>query len=77
MPDVPWFGDSFIGSEVSFTKPDPSTWRLKEKISENADHETEEGARKLEMVSEARAVFICSRVDGPLPQEAVIKIRMQ
>jgi len=49
MPDVPWFGDSFTGSEVSFTKPDPSTWRLKEKISENADHETEEGARKLEM----------------------------
>ena len=77
MPCIPWFGDNFIDSEVSFTKLDRCPWRLKQKISENAYHETEEGAKRLDMVSEARAVFICSRVDGLQHQEAVIKIRMQ
>ena len=77
MPCIPWFGDNFIDSEVSFTKPDRSTWRLMQKISENAYHETEENAKSLDVVSEARAVFICSRVDGLQHQEAVIKIRMQ
>ena len=77
MATIPWFGDNFIGSEVSFIKPDSSTWRLKQKITENAYCETENAARELDMVSEARAVFICSRVDVLEQQEAVIKIRMQ
>ena len=77
MASIPWFDDHFIGSEVSFIKPDPSTWRLKQKISENAYRETEKDARELDMVSEARAVFICSRVDDLEQQEAVIKTRMQ
>ena len=77
MPCTPWFGDNFVGSKVSFIKPDSSTWQLKQKISEYAYRETENIAREMEMVSEARAVFICSRADGLTQQEAVIKIRMQ
>ena len=75
MESISWFDDHFIGSEVSFIKPTSSTWKLKQKISENAYRETENDARELEMVSEARAVFICSRADDG-QQEAVIKIRM-
>lgn len=74
---ISWFGDNFIDSEVSFTQPDRSSWRLKQKISENAYHETDEDAKNLDMVSETRAVFICSRVDSLQQQEAVINIRMQ
>jgi hypothetical protein len=77
MPEIPWFGDNLIGSQVSFTGSDPSAWRLELKISENADQDTEEYAKEMEVVSEARAVFICSRVDGFAHHEAVIKIRMQ
>ena len=78
MPNIPWFSDQFIGSKVSFkTSDSSSTWQLKQKISENADCEPDSIAREMETVSEARGVFICSRVDGLTQQEAVIKIRMQ
>lgn len=39
--------------------------------------ETEEGVKQIHLVSEARAVFVASNVDGTFPkEEAVIKVRM-
>jgi hypothetical protein len=60
-----------------FPAPKPSAWVLKEKLSENAYLRSEEECKETEMISEARAVFICSRVDSIDSEEAIIKIRMQ
>ena len=72
-----WFDDSFIGRKVLFPAPKPSAWVLKEKLSENAYVQSEEECKEMEMISEARAIFICSRVDSIDSEEAIIKIRMQ
>ncbi|KAK2758288.1 hypothetical protein FQN54_004134 [Arachnomyces sp. PD_36] len=72
-----WFGPEFIGQEVTFSKPNPSTWVLKEQISEHADSYNQEDCEELDLIPEARAVFTCSRRDGEGPEEAIIKILMQ
>ncbi|KAH8804583.1 hypothetical protein F5884DRAFT_859207 [Xylogone sp. PMI_703] len=71
---VVWFEDEkFLGSEISF--PD-STWRLETKLSEHEYYEGERSA-KIGLGSEARAVFLCSKLTGSGPEQAIIKIRMQ
>jgi len=73
-----WFRDEgFIGSRVTFEEPEPSVWRLDRKVSDHEIYEVEEDAKMPGGVSEARAVFFCSRLDSPVPKQAVMKIRMQ
>lgn len=93
MPEISWFGQSYLGRKVSFKKPEPSVWVLKELISESdyideeEDESEEEGSRVEESGEEdgpvsqsvAKAVFICARMDGDkvTGKEAIIKIHMQ
>lgn len=75
---VTWFeDDDYIGTTVSF--PSGSTWKIQKKLKEN-EHYVHESLAQIEgmgFVSEARAVFIVTKLSGEGPQEAVIKIRMQ
>lgn len=68
-----WFR-GFIGMKVEFPK---SNWILSKQISEHAHSYTQEECQDLDAISEARAVFFCSKVDGDGPQEAVMKAFMQ
>lgn len=47
MPEIPWFGHSFLDRKISFKKPEPSVWVLKELISESdyIDDEEEEAGQ--------------------------------
>lgn len=72
-----WFGPSFKGLKVHFPGSRPSSWKLEQQISEHADFYTRGECEDLDDISEARAVFLCSKVDGHGPQEAVMKVFMQ
>jgi hypothetical protein len=72
-----WFGPSFINLKVTFPGPNPSTWVLKEQISENDDPRTQEECEELETIPEVRGVFICSKIEGNGSQEAIMKVVMQ
>jgi hypothetical protein len=80
MPQVPYFSEEFVGRTVSFDKPEPSLWLLRQKLSENSDVDDEEESDGVP--SEARAVFIARRLSSGGAQredghEAIVKIRMQ
>ncbi|KAJ6031402.1 hypothetical protein N7540_002134 [Penicillium herquei] len=72
-PDT-WF-DRYIGTEMSFG--DGSTWRLNTKIHEFENQESQQVCDDDEIESEARALFLCAKVAGDGPFNAVIKMRMQ
>ncbi|KAK2760839.1 hypothetical protein FQN54_002078 [Arachnomyces sp. PD_36] len=72
-----WFGPSFTGLEVQFSGRCPSVWKLEQQISEHADFCSRQECEDLDDISEARAVFLCSKVDGYGPQEAIMKVFMQ
>ncbi|KAL1998286.1 hypothetical protein VTN02DRAFT_6464 [Thermoascus thermophilus] len=73
---ITWFDDDdFINSTVSF--PSESTWKLERKLQENEYYIPKDTAQIDGLGSEARAVFIGSKLSGDGPQEAIIKIRMQ
>lgn len=72
-----WFGPWFSGLRVTFPGPNPSTWLLREQISENDKVETQSFCGEMDIISEARAVFICSKIEGDGPEEAMIKVFMQ
>jgi hypothetical protein len=74
---ITWFDeDKWIGSCLTFTDPQPSTWIIDRKLAENEDLATEADVKECMMPSEARGIFVCSNVDVT-NQEAVVKIRMQ
>ena len=71
-----WFDDDeYIGTEVSF--PSGSVWRIDMKIREHGYYETQMDCEELDIQSEARGVFICSKVSGHGPSTAIVKIRLQ
>ncbi|KAJ5613622.1 hypothetical protein N7528_007276 [Penicillium herquei] len=71
-----WFeDDEYIGSEVSF--PCGSIWKLETKIHEHAYQHTQYDWESIQLTSEARGVFTCSKVSGDGPSTAIIKIRLQ
>lgn len=73
-----WFGPRFIGLKVQFPGPrGSSNWVLQKQLSEHADCLCREECEDLDDISEARGVFLCSKIDGDGPQEAVIKVFMQ
>lgn len=73
---ITWFDDDdSINSTVSF--PSESTWKLERKMQENEYYIPKDTAQINGLGSEARAVFIGSKLSGDGPQEAIIKIRMQ
>ncbi|KAK2765574.1 hypothetical protein FQN54_008428 [Arachnomyces sp. PD_36] len=72
-----WFGPNFLNLKVTFPGPKGSTWALKEKISENADILSQETCEEFEMIPEVRGVFVCSKIEGYGPSEAIIKVIMQ
>ncbi|PGH13627.1 hypothetical protein AJ80_06259 [Polytolypa hystricis UAMH7299] len=72
-----WFGNEFRDLKVHFGGKHPSTWILKEKISEHADSYGEEESEAVEAMSEARAVFLCSKCDNKNTEVAVVKVYMQ
>lgn len=74
---ITWFDDDvFIGSEISFPG-NSSRWKLDKKIIEHEYCEAEEMVQVGDRVSEGRAVFVASNIDGSFSKEAIIKIRMQ
>ncbi|KZF26201.1 hypothetical protein L228DRAFT_242634 [Xylona heveae TC161] len=74
---ITWFDEvEFIGREITFTEPFPSTWRLEQKLREHERFASEDDV-KSGLDCEAQAVFVCSRVAGQVPQEAIVKIRLQ
>lgn len=74
---ITWFDDNvFIGSEIVFPG-NSSRWTLKRKIIEHEYCDTEEDAKNMGLISEGRAVFVASNIDGSFQEEAIIKIRMQ
>ncbi|KAK2754653.1 hypothetical protein FQN54_006786 [Arachnomyces sp. PD_36] len=72
-----WFGPNFLSLTVTFPGPNSSTWQLKEQISENFDQSTQIEFQDFDMIPEVRGVFICSKVSGNGPKEAVMKVIMQ
>lgn len=74
-PDY-WFDDNeYIGSEVS--SPTGSMWKLETKIHEHSYFESQEDCEELDIQSEARGMFLCSKVPGDGPPTAVIKTNLQ
>ncbi|RAH71409.1 uncharacterized protein BO66DRAFT_390964 [Aspergillus aculeatinus CBS 121060] len=74
--DITWFDeDDLLGTEMSF--PSGSAWRLESKIYEHSYYEEQSECEALEIHSEARGVFSCSKVSGSGPPTAVIEIRQQ
>jgi hypothetical protein len=74
--DIIWFADDeYIGAEVSF--PDGSAWKLSSKTREHAYYESQTDCEDFGIQSEARGVFVCSKLSGDGPPAAVIKIRLQ
>lgn len=66
-----WFEDEdYIGSTVYFPCGS-STWRLDKKLSEN-EYRVDEDLAQLGLGAEARAVFLCTKLSGYGPEEAVI-----
>ena len=75
VSDIDWFNDeTYIGSSVSFSS---SVWRLERKITEHEYYETQLDVEELGINSEARGVFISTKLSGNGPSTAVIKIRLQ
>lgn len=71
-----WFDDDeYIGSEICF--PAGSTWKLQTKLREHAYQEDQRDYEELQVHSEARGIFICSKVSGDGPPTAIIKIWLQ
>ncbi|GIJ99439.1 hypothetical protein Aspvir_001571 [Aspergillus viridinutans] len=74
--DIIWFDDDeYIGAEISF--PSGSVWKLSSKIREHDYYEAQADCELFGIQSEARGVFVCSKVSGNGPPTAVIKIRLQ
>ena len=76
MPDRGYFGKHFIGINVHFAEPHPSTWTLTQKIKERYSQLDEIGTKYLKSTSFAWAIFVCQNVDNP-GEEALMKIHMQ
>jgi hypothetical protein len=72
-----WFARDFIDLTVTFPGPNASTWVIREQIFENPDQRPQDECEEFDMISEARGVFICSKIEGYGPTEAVIKVVMQ
>lgn len=77
-PSVRWFGSSWIGTKVIFFSITAvaDEWTLEEKISESSSQADERTFMEVGTISEAWAVYTCSKVGEP-GTNAVIKIRMQ
>ena len=74
--EIVWFDeDEYIGTDVSFSSG--SVWKLKSKIREHSYYETQTDCEELDIQSEARGAFVCSKVSGDGPPTAIIKIRLQ
>ena len=74
--EIVWFDeDEYIGTDVSF--PSGSVWNLKSKIREHSYYESQADCEELDIPSEARGAFVCSKVSGDGPSTAIIKIRLQ
>lgn len=72
-----WFDKRFKDLTVTFNdNENPSTWKLKKKITDRERHFYPQGYSSSKY-PEARAVYICSKVEGTGPDEAVMKIKMQ
>ena len=72
-----WFTPEFVGMKVEFPGPNPSTWTLREGISEHANNYGEEQCKGGDYIPEARAVFLCNKDKGDGPEEAVMKVFLQ
>ncbi|EEP78733.1 predicted protein [Uncinocarpus reesii 1704] len=72
-----WFDDTWIGHLVHFSEPQPSAWILQKKLSEHAVFPKKGYAEEYRVPAEIKAVFVCSKLGGPGPLEAVLKIWMQ
>lgn len=72
-----WFGPNFIDLRVTFPGSNPSTWIIKEQISENEEEKSQDWCREMDTIPEVRGVFICSKLEGNGPKEAVMKVIMQ
>lgn len=73
---IVWFDDDdYIGSTVQFPLRS-ATWKLERKLQENEIH-IHESEGMDGYGPEARAVYVCSKLNGHGPEEAVVKIRKQ
>ncbi|KAJ5738478.1 hypothetical protein N7493_001633 [Penicillium malachiteum] len=71
-----WFPNGlWIGKKIRF--PDDSIWRYDSCVSESEAQETTSMCEIDEVESEARAVFLASRMHGFGPNRAIIKVRLQ
>ncbi|KAJ5710967.1 hypothetical protein N7488_005123 [Penicillium malachiteum] len=71
-----WFPKGrWIGKEITF--PDDTTWRLDRLIFERITPETTSICEIDEVESEARGVFLATRMHGFGPNRAIIKVRLQ
>lgn len=65
-----WFQHHFDNLKVTFNKDhEQSTWKLEKKLTDRH--------RYAALNHEARAVYECTKLEGPGPEEAIIKIKMQ
>ncbi|GCB21176.1 hypothetical protein AAWM_04061 [Aspergillus awamori] len=74
--NIIWFDDGdWLGLELSF--PGGTRWKVTTKIRECEDLYSQKDHEEGGIVSEARAVFVASKVAGQAPPTAVLKIHMQ
>jgi hypothetical protein len=76
MADRSYFSKHFIGMNIHFDEPRPSTWTLTEKIKERYSQLDESDSKAFESTSYAWALYACQNVDN-LSEEALVKIYMQ
>jgi len=71
-----YFGKRFIGMNISFTQPHPSTWTLVAKVKEKYLQLDESDTEAFQATSSAWAMFTCRNVDDP-DEEVLMRISMQ
>ena len=72
-----FFGKHFIGMNVTFVEPRPSTWTLVRKVNEKYNQMGELDLEEFDdPVSDAWAMFTCQNADNP-SEEARMRIYMQ
>ncbi|KAI9038133.1 uncharacterized protein KD926_011267 [Aspergillus affinis] len=71
-----YFDSSFIGRQITFDTPAPTTWVLAEKVKEDVNQLTHDGFLSGVGASYAIASFNCSNRDNPA-QQALMRVYMQ
>lgn len=58
-----YFGKHFIGMNISFTEPRPSTWKLVTKVNEKHRQLDESDYESYKTPSSAWALFVCQNAN--------------